>query len=115
MKHVSVHVSPFWATGASELVKPLNISKPGCYSNATKRNVCNTSSVSKLIKSLNLSNSTCKPVSNFVSDCQSAKPVCKLIDVNWKRPRERFVNKKNSHQHGFSKPFSFVNILIHFE
>ena len=29
------------------------------------------------------------PVSNFVSYCQTIKPVRKLIDVNWKPPHER--------------------------
>ena len=66
VKHVSVHVSPVCVTSVSELVKPLNVSKPVCYSNATKRNVWNASSVSK---PLSFSNSTFKPVSNF-SDFQ---------------------------------------------
>ena len=35
--------------------------------------------------------------------------VLKLVDVNQKRPRERFPNK-SSRQHGFAKPFSAVNI-----
>ena len=239
MKLVSVHVSPVYASSVSELVKPLNVSKPVCYSNATKRNacngssvsqrikplnvskpvssskttkrnvcnasnviqftkplnvskplysskvtssnVCNTSSVSKLIKPLHVSkavcsnatghnickvssvsqllkpltvskpvlsnnvcnvrnvnsisqlvktfnvtktvcssnasnsvicSSTCKPVSNFVGDCQSVKPARKVIDVKRKRPRERLVNNKNSRQHDFTKPFSAVNILM---
>ena len=40
-----------------------------------------------------------------------------LIDVNRKRPRERFVNKKSRCQHGFTKTCSSVNTLmmsIHF-
>ena len=57
-------------------------------------------------------NSTCKPVSNYVSDCQSVKPARKLIDVNQKRPHERLVNNKNRRQHDFIKPFSAVNILM---
>ena len=56
--------------------------------------------------------STCKPVSNFVTACQSVKPARKLIDVNWKRPHEQLVNNKNSRQHDFTKPFSAVNILM---
>ena len=47
---LSVHVSPIYASSVSELVKPLNVSKPVCSSNATKRNVCNTNSVSQRIK-----------------------------------------------------------------
>ena len=62
VKHVNVHVSPVWVTSVSELVKPLNVRKPVPYNNATKRNVCNASSVGK---PLSLSNSTSKPVSNF--------------------------------------------------
>ena len=57
-------------------------------------------------------NSTCKPVSNFVSDCQSVKPARKLKGVKQKYPHERPVNNKNSHQHDFTKSFSAVNILM---
>ena len=57
-------------------------------------------------------NSTCKPVSNFVSDSLPAKLACKVVDVNLKRPHERLVNNKNSRQHDFTKPFSAVNILM---
>ena len=32
-----------------------------------------------------ISNCTCKPVSTFVCDCQSVKPVPKPFDVNSKR------------------------------
>ena len=202
VKLVSVHVSPVYTSSVSELIKPLNNSKPVCSSNATQRNVCNASSVSQLIKPLNVSkpvcsskatkrnvcnassasklikplnvsktlcsnnatrvnvckvssvnqlikpstvskpvlsnnvhnvrnvscysqlvktfnvtqsvcssnarnsviyNSTCKPVSNFISDCQSVKPACKLKGVKRKRPHERLVNSKNSRQHDFTK------------
>ena len=48
MKHVSVHVSPAYPSSVSELVKLLSVSKPVCSSNATKRNVCNASSVNSL-------------------------------------------------------------------
>ena len=56
VKLVSVHVSPVYASSVSELVKPLNVSKTVCSGNATKRNVCNTSSVSQCIKPLKLVN-----------------------------------------------------------
>ena len=49
-KLVSVHISPVYASSVSELVKPLNVSKPVCSNNAIKRNICNASSVSQLIK-----------------------------------------------------------------
>ena len=53
-----------------------------------------------------------KPVSNFISGCQFIKPVSKRIDVNRKRPRERFPDKKSSGQREFTKPFSAVNFLM---
>ena len=81
----------------SQLIKTFNVTKSVCYSNASNSVICN---------------STCKPVSNFTSDCQSVKPVRKLIDVNRKRPHERLVNNKNSRQQDFTKPFSAVNILM---
>ena len=59
VKLVNVQWSPVYATSVSELVKPLNISKPVCSSNATKRNVCNTSSVSQLIKPWSVSKPVC--------------------------------------------------------
>ena len=49
VKHVSVHVSPIYASSVSELAKPSNVRKPVCSSNATKRSVCNASSVSHRI------------------------------------------------------------------
>ena len=211
VKLASVHVGPVYASSVSELIKPLNnskpvfsskgtkrnvcnansvsqftkplnVSKPLCSSKATKRNVCNASNISKLIKPLNFSktvcsnnttrlnvckvssvnqlvkpstvskpvlsnnvhnvrniscysqlvktfnatqsvcssnasnsficNSTCKPVSNFVSDCQSVKPARKLKSVKRKRPHERLVNSKNSRQHDFTKSFNAVNTLM---
>ena len=113
-------------SSVSQLVKPSIVSKPVCSNNMTKCNVRNGSSASQLVKTFNASkpvcsnnacnpvicNCTCKPVSNFVGDCQSAKPVPKLIDVNQKRPREQFVKKMSTRQHGFTKPFSAVNIFI---
>ena len=73
------------------------MAKTICSSNAGNSVICNY---------------TCKPASNFVSDCQSVKPARKLIDVSRKRPHDRVVNTKNSRQHDFTKPFSAVNILM---
>ena len=98
---------------SSQLVKPSTVSKPVLSNNMTKHNVRNVSSISQLVKTFNVTKSacssnasnsvicnfTCKPLSNFMSDCQSVKPVRKLIDVNRKRPHERLVNNKNSRQH----------------
>ena len=112
-------------SSVSQLVKSSIVSKPACSNNVTKRNVRNATSISQLVKTFNVTksvcssnannpvicNSTCKPVSNFVSDCQSFKHVYKLIDVNQKRPHERLVNNKSSHQH-FTQKFNVVNILI---
>ena len=50
MKLVSVHVSPAYASSVSELVKRLNVSKPICSNNAAERNVCKVRSVSQLVK-----------------------------------------------------------------
>ena len=41
-------------SSVSQLTKPLNLSKTLCSSKATKSNVCNAISVSKLIKPLNV-------------------------------------------------------------
>ena len=81
----------------SRLVKTFNVTKSVCSSNASNSVVCNP---------------TCKPVSNFVCDCQSVKPARKLTDVNRKRPHERLVNNKKSCQHDFTEPFSAVNTLM---
>ena len=81
VKHVSVQVSPVYASSFSEVVKPLNVSKPVCSSNATKRNDCNTISVSRLFKPLNLSkpvfssNTTKYNICNTSSVCQFLKPL----------------------------------------
>ena len=115
-------------SSVSQLVKSSTVSKTVRSNNVTKRNVRNVSSISQLIKTFNVTksdcssnasnsvicNSTCKPVSNFVSDCQSVKPVHKLIDVDRKRPHEGLFNNKSSRQHDFTKPFSAVNILMTF-
>ena len=140
------------ASSISKLIKPLNVSKTVCSNNTTRLNVCKVSSVSQLakpstvkpvlsnnvcnvhnvscysqlIKTFNVAksvcssnasnsviyNSTCTPVSNFVSDCQSVKPACKLNGVKRKCPHERLVNNKNSCQHDFTKSFSAMNILM---
>ena len=108
-----------------QIVKPSTFSKPVLSNNV--RNVRNVNSINQLIvKTFNVTktvcssnasssvicNSTCKPVSNFVSDCQSVKPARKLIDVNRKRPHDRLVKIKNSCQHDFTKRFSAINILM---
>ena len=111
-------------SSVSQLVKPSTVSKPVLPNNVC--NVRNVSCYSQLVKTFNVTksvcssnasnsvicNSTCKPVSNFASDCQSVKPACKLKGVKWKRPHEQLVNNKNSHQHDFTKSFSAVNILM---
>ena len=69
-------------SSANKLVKSSNVSKPISSNNVDKRNVRSGSSVSQLIKIFNVSkpicssnagnlvicNSTCKPVSKFVSE-----------------------------------------------
>ena len=88
VKLVSVHVSPVYARSVSELIKPLNNSKPLCSSNATQHNVCNASSVSQLIKPLNVSKPVCSSkapkrkvcnansVSQFTKPLNVSKPLC---------------------------------------
>ena len=111
-------------SSVSQLVKPSTVGKPVLSNNVC--NVRNVSCYSQLVKTFNVTksvcssnasnsviyNSTCKPVSNFVSDCQSVKPARKLKGVKQKHPHERPVNNKNSHQHDFTKSFSAVNILM---
>ena len=75
VKLVSVHISPVYASSVTELVKPLDISKRVCSSNATKHNVYNASSVNQLIKPLNVSQTFC---SNNVT----RHDVCKINSVN---------------------------------
>ena len=81
-------------SSVSQLVKP-TISKPVLSNNVC--NVHNVNSISELVKTFNVTETacssnavnsvicifTCKSVSNFFSDCQSVKPPCKLIDLNW--------------------------------
>ena len=88
VKLVSVHVSPVYARSVSELVKPLNNSKPVCSSSPTQRNVCNASSVNQLIKPLNVSKPVCSSketkrnvcnansVSQFITPLNISKPLC---------------------------------------
>ena len=102
VKHVSVHVSPVYACSVSEFVKPLNVSKPVCSNNATKRNVCNASSASQLIKPLNLSqrvsfsDTTKRNVCNASSVSQLVKPlnVCKTVCSS--NPTEHNARKVSS-------------------
>ena len=75
-------------SSVSQLVKPSTVSKPVLSNNI--RNVLKVNSISQLVKTFNVTktvcssnannsvicSSTCKPVSNFVSDCQSVKPAC---------------------------------------
>ena len=56
VKHVSVHANPANTSSVSKLMKSLNISNP-VPGTATKRNVCNASTVSQFIKPLNVSKS----------------------------------------------------------
>ena len=111
-------------SSVSQLVKPSTVSK--LVLSTKVHNICNVSRISQLIKTINVNksvcssnainsaicNSTCKPVSNFVSDCQSVKHVRKLIDVNQKCPHEQLVTNKDNRQHDFTKPNSVVNILM---
>ena len=90
VKLVSVHASPVYASSVSELFKPLNVSKPVCSSNATKRNVCNANSVSQRIKPLNVSKPVCsskttkRNVCNASNVSQFTKPLnlSKPLNVN---------------------------------
>ena len=137
VKLVSVHVSPvcggsvkpvcssnatqrnvFNASSVSQFIKPLNVSKPVCSSKETKRNVCNANSVSQFTKPLNVSKPLCSSKETKRNVCNAGrvskliKPARKLKGVKRKRPHERLVNNKHSHQHGFTKSFSAVNILM---
>ena len=78
VKLVSVHVSPIYTSSVSELVKPLNISKLVYSSNATQHNVCNASNVSKLIKLLNVSKPLCSSKATKRNVCNTSS-VSKLI------------------------------------
>ena len=93
MSVVSVMLSVL-ANSSKQLI---NVTKSVFSSNASNSVICN---------------STCKPVPNLVSDCQSVKPAYKFINMNWKRFHEGLVHNKNSRQHDFTKPFSALNILM---
>ena len=111
-------------SSVSQLIKPSTVSKSVLSNNVCS--VCNVISISQLVKTINVTksvfsinasnsvicNSTCKPVPNLVSDCQSVKPAYKFINMNWKRFHEGLVHNKNSRQHDFTKPFSALNILM---
>ena len=66
------------------LVKPLNVSKPVCSSNITKRNVCNTNSVSQRIKPLNVSKPVCssKTTKRNVCNGSNVSQFTKLLNVS---------------------------------
>ena len=112
------------ASSVSQLIKPSTVSKPVLSNNV--HNVRNVGSINQLVKTFNVaksacssntsasvtSNSTCKPVSNLVNDCQSVKPARKLNNVNQKRPHEQLINDKDSLQHDFKKPVTALNILM---
>ena len=100
-------------SNVSQLIKPSTVSKPFRSNNVIKRNVRNVNSISQLVKTFNVTksicsnnasnfticNSTCKPVSNFVSDCQLVKPVRKRIDVKRKCLLKRLINNKISYRY----------------
>ena len=75
LKLVSVHVSLVYTSSVSELVKSLNVSKLFCSRNATKHNVCKVRSVSQLVKPLNVG----KTVS---SNNVTGRNVCKVSSVS---------------------------------
>ena len=79
VKLVSVDVSPVCASSVSELIKQLNIGKPVCSGNATKRNVCNASSIIQLIKKpLNVRKSVCSSKTTKPNVCNTSR-VSKLV------------------------------------
>ena len=78
VKLLSVHVSPVYASSVSELVKPLNVSKTVCSSKTTKRNVCNASNVSQFTKPLNVSKPLCSSKVTNRNVCNTSS-VSKLI------------------------------------
>ena len=140
------------ASSVSKLIKPLNISKTVCSNNTIGFNVCQISSVSQLVKPSTLSkpvlsnvrnvynvssisqlvkisnvtksvcssnasnsvicNSTCKPVSNFVSICQSVKPARKLIDVSRKRTLRSSTYSITSDYKAFFLVIIFVRFRV---
>ena len=75
VKHISIHASLLYTSSVNELVKPLNISKPVCWSNATKCYFCNTGSVSQFIKPFNVSKPVCV-------DNATERNVCNTSDVS---------------------------------
>ena len=79
---------------------PLNVSKPVCSSNPTKRNICNTNNVSQLVKPLNVRKTACfnnateRNICKVSSVSQLIQPVRKRTDVNRKRSHERLAKKR---------------------
>ena len=72
VKLVSVHVSLVYASSVSKLIKPLNVSNPVCSSNATKSNICNASSMSQCIKPLNVSKPVCSSKTTKCNVCNAS-------------------------------------------
>ena len=73
----------FTSSSVCELIKPLNLSKPFCSSNATKRNVCNASNVSQFTKALNVSKPLCssKVTNRNVCNTSSVSKLIKPLNV----------------------------------
>ena len=84
VKHVSIHASLLYTSSVTELVKPLNISKPVCCSNASKCYVCNTGSVSQFIKPFNVSKPVCadNATKRNVCNTSNVSRLVKLLNVS---------------------------------
>ena len=78
VKLVSVHVSPVYASIVSQLIEPLNVSKPVCSSKTTKLNFCNASNFSQFTKPLNVSKPLCSSKVTNRNVCNTSS-VSKLI------------------------------------
>ena len=75
LKLVSVHVRLVYTSSVSELVKSLNVSKLFYSRNATKHNVCKVRSVSQLVKPLNVGETVS-------SKNVTGRNVCKVSSVS---------------------------------
>ena len=84
VKLVSVHVSPVYASIVSQLIEPLNVSKPVCSSKTTKLNVCNASNFSQFTKPLNVSKPLCssKVTNRNVCNTSSVSKLIKPLGVS---------------------------------
>ena len=84
VKHVSIHASLLYTSSVNELVKPLNISKPVCCSNATKCYVCNTGSVGQFIKPFDVSKPVCadNATERNVCNTSNVSQLVKLLNVS---------------------------------